>query len=161
MELDLIDGRQRLRLPLQAFQVLDPEVGDADRAGSALLMDPLEGAPGIEEAILGRDRPVDQVEVEAIQPEAVEALLESSQGRLVALLGVPQLGRDEDLVAGDVGGSDRRSHAALVAVRGGGIDVTVTRLQRLLDNPPGIVGGPLEDAEAELWDLDSVMNGHP
>ena len=66
---------------------------------AALLPDPFEGAPGVEVAVLARHRPVDQVEVDVVEAEPLEALLEGAQRRVVALLGVPELGGDEDLVA--------------------------------------------------------------
>ena len=56
---------------LQPLEVLDPEVGDADRACPALLVDPFEGTPGVEVAVLGRHRPVDQVEVDVVECRAV------------------------------------------------------------------------------------------
>ena len=122
---------------LQPLQVLDAEVGDADRAAAALALDPFEGAPGVEVALLGRQRPVDQVEVDVVEAEPAAALLEGLQGRVVALLRVPELGGDEDLLARDPGGGDRGADAGLVAVGGGGVDVAVAGRQRLLDRAPG------------------------
>ena len=107
VQLDLVDGRQLLGLALEPLEVLDAEVGDADRARVALLLDPFEGAPGVEVAVLARHRPVDQVEVDVVHPEPPQAALAGRQRRVVALLGVPQLGRDEDLLAGR--GRRRRS----------------------------------------------------
>ena len=51
-----------------------------------LLVDPFEGAPGVDEAVLARHRPVDQVEVDVVEAEPLEARLEGGQGRVVALL---------------------------------------------------------------------------
>ena len=92
-----------------------------------------------------------------VHPEPAEALLEGRQGRVVALLGVPELGGDEDLVAGDARGGDRRPDALLVAVGGGGVDVAVAGRERFLDHLLGLLGRDLEDAEPELGDLDAVV----
>ena len=46
--------------------------------------------------------------------------------------------------------------AALVAVGGGGVDVAVAGREGLLDRALGVVRRHLEDAEAELRDLDAV-----
>ena len=56
VQLDLVHGRPPLGLVLEPLQVLDAEVGDADRAGAAFLLDPFEGAPGVEEEVLGSAR---------------------------------------------------------------------------------------------------------
>ena len=42
---------------------------------------------------------MDQVEIDVVEPEPLEALVEGSQGAVVALALVSQLGGDEDLVA--------------------------------------------------------------
>src|SRR4051794_18827154 len=99
MQLDLVDGGDGVRLPFQPLEVLDPEVGDADRPRAALVADPLERLPGLDEAVLRRRRPVDQVEVEVLHAEPGEALFEGRQRRVEALLFVPELGRDEDILA--------------------------------------------------------------
>ena len=122
-----------------------------------LLVDALEGPPGIDEAVLARHRPVDQVEVDVVEPESLEARLEGGQGRVVALLRVPQLGGDEDVLAGQARGGERRADAGLVAVGGGGVDVAVAGVKRLLDDPLGVLGRDLEDAEPELGNLDAIV----
>ena len=101
VELDLVDRRQRLGLAGQPLEVLDAEVGDADRAGTALGVDPFEGAPGVEVEVPRGDRPVDQVEVDVLVSSRSIDFVEGGQGRVEALLGVPELGRDEDLLAGE------------------------------------------------------------
>ena len=121
------------------------------------LVDPLERLPGLDEEVLGRRRPVDQVEVDVLHPEPPEALLERLEGRVEALLAVPELGRDEDLLARQAGGGDRRPDPLLVAVGGGGVDVAVAGGERLLDHPLGVLRGHLEDPESELRDLDAVV----
>src|SRR6188474_1270868 len=148
MQLDLVDGRADPGLAFEPFQILDAEVGDSDRAGAAFFVDALEGAPGFDEAVLRRNWPVDQVEVDVVEAEPPEALLERGQGRVVALARVPQLGGDEDLLAGDPRRGYRRPDPALVAVRGGGVDVPVADCERLLDHPLGLLRWHLEDAEA-------------
>jgi hypothetical protein len=159
MQLDLVYRRQPLRLRPQPLEVLDAEVGDPERAGPPFLVDPFEGAPGLEIAVLAGHRPVDQVEVDAVEAEPLEAAVEGGQGGVVALLGVPQLGGDEDLVAGQPGGGDGGAHTGLVAVRGGGVDVAVAGLERLLDHLLRLLRRHLEDAEAQLRDLHAVMQG--
>jgi len=53
----------------------------------------------------------------------------------------PQLGRDEQILAGDAAGGDRPPDGFLVLVSGGGIEVTVTDGKRLGDRSLGVSGG--------------------
>ncbi len=140
-------------LGLQPLEVLDAEVGDADRARAPFLVDAFEGTPGVDEAVFARHRPVDQVEVDVVEAEAAETGLEGRQSRVVTLLGVPELGRDEDVLAGDARGRDRGADALLVAVGPGGVDVAVAGIERLFDHLLRVLGRHLEDAEPELGDL--------
>ena len=57
-----------------------------------------ERLPGLHVLAAIRRRPVDQVQVDVLEPEAIEALVERAQRLVVALVGVEQLGGDEDLV---------------------------------------------------------------
>jgi hypothetical protein len=50
-----------------------------------------ESTPGVDEATCGGHRPVDQVEVDVVEPEPLEARLEGGQCRVVALRGIPEL----------------------------------------------------------------------
>ena len=159
MELDLVHRRQPLGLVAQPLEILDAEVGDADRADAALVLDPFEGAPGVEEAVLGRHRPVDQVEVDMVEAEPLQALVEGGQGRVVPLLGVPELGGDEDLLARQPGGGESRAYSGLVAVGGGGVDMAIAARQRFFNRRLGVLGRDLENAKAELGDRHAIAEG--
>ena len=102
---------------------------------------------------------MDQIEVDVVHAEAAEALGKGLQRRVEAVIGVPELRRDEDLLARDIRARDRSPDALLVAVGGGGVDVAVADLERLPDDLLRIVRRNLEDAEAELRDLDPVVEG--
>jgi hypothetical protein len=99
---------------------------------------------------------VDQVQIEHVEAELLHAGVERPQRRVVALVGVPQLGGDEQLVARDVGGGDRLAHLGLVAVDRRGVDVAVAELERLRDRVRRVGRRDLEDTEAELRDRDAV-----
>ena len=138
VQLDLVDGRPGLGLGLQPFEILDAEVGDADRARAPLLVDPFEGAPGVDEAILARApasgsgrgrrgrgragrglprRPPGSCRSPAAEFQSLVVTKSSSRGRPEAAIA--------------------RADAFLVAVGGGGVDVAVAGLERLLDHAPG------------------------
>ena len=72
-----LDGRDLL----DAAQLLDVEVGDADVAHEALLLECGECAPAFFDVSVGY-RPVDLVEVDRIDAEALEARLGLAQDRV-------------------------------------------------------------------------------
>ena len=78
------------------------------------------------------------------------------QRLVVPLVGVPALGRDEDVLPVQAGLGDRLADRALVAVRRRGVDMAVADLERGRDGGPGLVLGHQEDAEADLRDLRAV-----
>ena len=97
--------------------------------GAAVVLQLDQRLPGLDVAVLGGQRPVDEVEVDVVEPEPVTALLEGAQRLVVAVRVVVQLGGDEDLVARQAGLGDRRADARLVAVHRGGVDVPVAGLE--------------------------------
>src|SRR5688572_30799496 len=107
-----------------------------------------------------RHRPVDEVEVQVVELQAVQALAKGALGPLVAMARVPALGGDEDLAAVQ----PRRAHGLpdprLVLVGGGGVDVAVPRIERLSHDLGRVVGRDLKDAEAELGDLNAARQGN-
>ena len=79
-------------------------------------------------------RPVDQVEVEiAIDAEPLEAGVERRQRLVVSLVGIPQFGDQEHVLAAHAGLGDRPADLALVAVDRGGVDMPVTRARAVAD----------------------------
>jgi hypothetical protein len=81
------------------------------------------------------------------------------QRLVVAVVGDPDLGLEEDVGAVEAGGADRVADLALVAVGGGGVDVAVAGVERCADGVARLVGRRLEDAEAESGQLDPVVEG--
>jgi len=91
-----------------------------DGADPALLEQALHGSPG---AVVIVERLVDEVEVDVIEAEAVQRSLEGSLGGVVAGVLHPQLGGDEQVVAGDAALGDGAPDRLLVLIGGGGVDV--------------------------------------
>src|SRR6478736_3401689 len=67
VELDLVHGRDDVRLVEQPLQVRHLEVGDPDGADPPVRVELLERAPGVHVAIFRGPGPVDQVEVDVVQ----------------------------------------------------------------------------------------------
>jgi hypothetical protein len=103
---------------------------------------------------------VDEEEVHVIEAEALQARVERGEGGVVSLVGVPDLGGDEQLVAGDAGLRDRRADLLLVVVEPGRVDVPVAGLERAGHGGVGLAGRDEEHAEAQLGDGHAVVQGH-
>ncbi len=104
MQLDLVEDGHDAGLADDAIQMFGVEIGYADRAGAALLLQAHEGLPGIHEQAAMRRRPVDEVEIDVIGAEAFQAFVESAQGGVEALPVVPELRGQEDLATVYAGG---------------------------------------------------------
>ena len=157
MNLDLVDDGCHLGLVEQPLQVRDQEVGDSDRAGSAIGVDFLERPPGLNVQVLGGDRPVDQIEVDVVLVEPAQALVECPQRRLVAVVMVGQLGGDEYLFTRDAAGNDGLANAGLVLVAGRGVDAPIPAIEGCQNRRDDLAVRNLKDPEAQLWHLDAVV----
>jgi hypothetical protein len=100
---------------------------------------------------------VDEVEVEVVQPQLVEAALERRPNPPGTLIGVPELGSDEQLLTGNARGSDCDPDAVLVAVKRRGVDAAIAGFQGRRHSRPRLVVPHLEDPEAELRHPDAVV----
>src|SRR4051812_6478256 len=134
VQLDLVDRRYHVGAVDQPAQVLRAEVRDADRARPAVGEERLGGLVRADRVVeVGRDRLVEQIEVDAVEAEPSQTGLEADLSGVVAVVADPQLGGDEDLVAVDAGAADALPHLALVVIGGGGVDQPVADAQRGLD----------------------------
>ena len=127
VELHLVDHRSDGRAGDDLIELVGVEVRDADRPGVAaraggLHPGPRPGGPA--------SRPVDEVEVDVVDPEPLDAV--GGLSERVAPAGV-ELRRDEHLVARDAALAQRSADARLVSVRLRGVDVAVPQLQGRAD----------------------------
>ena len=157
VQFDLVDRRYRVAPPFDAVEVLNQEVAHPDRHRLARCADLFEGLPALEVQVALRGRPVNQIQVDMIEPQLVETDVDRSKRCVVPLSVIPQLGRDEEFVARDSGCGDGPPDTLLVAVDRGGIDVAVADLERVGDNAFGVVRIDEEDSESKLWDAAAVV----
>ena len=103
---------------------------------------------------------MNQVEVNDVEAKQVKAFLERSNRRVGALIGVPQLGGDEKIVASETGCCNRATHTSFIFVDGGGVDVAVANLESFLDGGLSLIVFDLPDAKAHLRNNDAVIEGN-
>jgi hypothetical protein len=77
----------------------------------------------------------------------------------VALFAVAQLGGDEDILARNARGGNGSPDASLVSVGSGGVYVAVPGLERVFNDALCFFRRHLEHSEAELRDLNAVVEG--
>ncbi len=68
---------------------------------------------------------MDQVQVEVVDPEPLEAVLERAADAIAPVVGVPQLGRHEYVRALQLAAGDALGDPRFVVVRGGSVERAV------------------------------------
>ena len=81
---------------------------------------------------------MDQEKIEIIQAQLVHGFIKGTQGQVIAVVCIPQLGRDKEILPGHAAQADGFSHAFLVAVGLGGIDMCISGVDGA---PDGLNGG--------------------
>src|SRR5690606_38508829 len=147
VHLDLVHRRHDLVVDDQIHDAVRLVIADADGTDAAIAKHSLHRTPG---AVNVTERLMDQVEVEIVEPEALQGPLERGLRALLALVLDPQLGGDEDLLARDAAGPDRLADRFLVAIGRSRIYQPVTDRQRVRNAPLALLRvGNLEHTEPE------------
>src|SRR3954452_7340870 len=129
VKLDLVDGRYDVSPVEKARQVRDGEVRDSDGAHTPVVVQPLERLPRLDVSVALRRRPMNQVEVDDVETEQLLAVVERAQRRVVAMVGVPHLGGDEQLIAWDAAVTNGTANAFFVVVQRCRVDEAIAGVQ--------------------------------
>lgn len=162
VDLDLVDGGDDLAGGQEGVHVGGAEVGDTDGLDLAQTLGVLESAPRLVTLLVAVTGGVDQVEVEVVKAGLVEGVAESLEGGLVAVVGIPELGADEDLLSGGAGalqpGADGTTASLLVGVTGSRVDVTVAGVEGGGDGILSLLAvGGLVDTQGDLGDHVAIV----
>ncbi len=149
MQFDLVDHRCSETQVGHVGQLLGVEVGDADGPGVADLMGFQQPCPGVDISAVLLDRPVDEEEVDIVQPESGESGPAGVLRGLETLIRTRQRGGDVDLAARDRRPGDGPTHGFGAARRRAGVDQAVAGGQRGGDRGLGLLGRQLGDAETD------------
>src|SRR5450755_2816156 len=139
--------------------MLDLEVGDADRADATVGAELLQRLPRGDEvaAVQGRERPMDQEQVDVVEAQLAEGCLERAVSVVRPVVAVIELAGDEHLCSVQAGAAYGLPDAALVAVHLGGVDVPVAHLECGADRLCSFGGIDLKDAKPKLRDRMAVV----
>jgi hypothetical protein len=152
MHLDLVDGGGEEGQVDDVRQVLGGEVADPDGPGVADLLGLHDSAPGVDVFAVLLGGPVDEEEIEVIQPQPGQAGLAGVLRGLEALVGGGQLGGDVELLAGHAGGGDGPPDRLLVPVARGDVDQPVAGRQGGGDRGLRLRRREVRDAQTEHRD---------
>ena len=165
MQFDLVRvGAWQTRLE-ELLDVDLAEVAHADGACLALLAE-IDERPPLVDALVGCQGCVDEVEVDVVEPQALETGIQRRHCRLVGLgrhapgrVAGEQLGRDEQPVtteSGTQGGVHGSADTGLVPVDLGGVHMPVSRLQGRGDGVRCLAVADEIRAEADGREVDAV-----
>ena len=157
MQLDLVDDGNDAGLADDTLEMFGIEIRHADRTGTTLFPDSGESLPGLRIEAAMRRRPVNEVEVDVLGTELLQAALECTQRIVIALIGIPEFGGDEDVLAVEAGRADAFADTLFVVVAGSRIDMTIAGGDRRAHGGSGNILRRLPDAEADLRNGMSVM----
>ncbi len=128
MSLNLIDRRNDRSVPDQKVKLLRIEVGYADAPQASFFHEVFEGGPDLS---VVPHRPMDEHEIQIVQPHPLKGTFHVFLRPLVRRPGEAQFRGDENLVAGDAGFPDCRPHHRLVFIVLGGVQRTVSYAERI------------------------------
>jgi hypothetical protein len=147
----LVDRRHHGRALKQSFQMVGVEVADPDGADSPIrqqLFGGLVFSQGLFEC--PRHRPVQQVQVEVVEPELAHAGVEGAQRLVVGQIRDLELGGDKQIGARDPAPGDGLADLFLIAVAGRGVDQPVPDRDGGAHRSGRLVGSNRESAEARV-----------
>ena len=149
VQLDLVDVRGHAGGVDDPLGVLGLEVGQAHGAHQPGLHQVDQALEGVDVAVAPRVGPVDQEQVDLVNPEPLGAHVERVTGLAPAVPFGVELGGHEQLVAGRAARAHPAAHASLVSVGVGGVDEPVAEPDRLGHDPLGlaIAHGPRPQPE--------------
>jgi len=96
-------------------------------------------------------------QVDLVDTELGRAFLEAVKGLVVAVVADPDLGFNEDVIAGDAGAGESFADLLLVAVSGGSVDVPVAGRQGRVNSVAGLVRGGLKDTESDCRHFHAIV----
>ena len=172
MQFDLVDGRVFARFLMQPLKMLRQEIAHAERTHATLRAEFVERFPSLTGTPVERRRPMQHVHVHVVELQQAELAVERLARGIVPLFRIAQLRRHPQVLAiltlREPRVLQRASHARLVVVPRGAVDMTIAGFQRALDHGGNALVVDAQHAQADLRnqiavgkrDHRSVENSH-
>ncbi len=155
MMLDLVRHERRFGKFQGAGEKRSGKIGNADMAREPVALRTIQRPDaGLERH--RRVRPVDEQEVDLIEPERVQALLRGTAKIRRADVGPPHLGRHEDRIAGHAGGAQALADFPFVGIHGRGIEMAIAGFERCADETDALFALEGPGAEPDGGDLGAI-----
>ena len=155
MIFDLVARDRRLDLFDHLFQQCDVEVGHANRARAAFLLQ-LHQRLEHRGQIHVRRRPVHEIEIDPVKPELLQAGIESAAHRVGRQILVPDLGGNMKVLARHSGIGNRGPDGFLVAIHLRSVDVAIAERERTFHRRAAGVALHAIGAEAKARQVDTL-----
>ncbi len=149
MVFDLVAGDRCADLLHRLLHQLDREIGNAERADAAFVLEPHQRFEDRRQVHALR-RPMHQIEIDDIEPEFFLAGVEGALDGIGCQIFVPHLGGDMQIPTGNARSLDAGTHFGLIAIHFGGVDVAIAEPDGACHAGDATLARELESAEAEL-----------
>jgi hypothetical protein len=160
VQLDLVNRRHDPGLRYEPRELGIREIRDADLPGQAAAANDLQGSPGFHVQVAHGQRPVDEIEINGIQAEPAPARVEGLQRGSEPLVGAVQLGRDDQLIAGDPRFPYRPADPRFGAISRRGVQEPVPSVDGQPDRALSLIRRDAGRSEAEPGNGEAVTAHH-
>ena len=156
MKLDLVNGRNCLRFAKQLGQMSNGEIADANGTRFASFAEHFQHMPALNALPHGI---MNQIKIHIVHFELTQTRLERSLR--VAMIGIPQFGRDKNLLTGNTAFVYRGADALFIAVHRSRIDVPVPCFERCQDRSfTSDARTSLPHTQSKLRNLPAIVQGN-
>jgi hypothetical protein len=159
MQLDLIHGRNDAGGVDELGQHGLGEVRHPDRADEPTIARVDHAPPRVDVPADARVRPVDQLQVEVVEPEHAEGALDAVDRLLATVVAPRDLRCHEQIGAVDAAATHRFADLALVLVVDRRVEQAIAALDRLDDGGDAVLAPQVVGSEAQLGKCCSVVQG--
>lgn len=150
MKFDLVHRGDDIGFGEETLKVVRVEVTDPDRPHAGIGLKTLEIMPGVDAPVLLSGGPMDEVQVEDVEPERIHTVVECAECPVEPVVCVPDRRSYEELVPADARTTDSLADGFLVGVKGCCVDMAVSGVDGRCHNVRRDAGSHVVDTQSEL-----------
>src|SRR5699024_727399 len=157
VQFHLVDHRGDPTLFHDPFQMCRLEVAHPDRTHPPFGVQAFQGLPCLHVQVTVRQGPVDEIQIELVHTHTFTACVEGSEGGVVALVRVGELGGAAHLLTPHPRPAQSLTHPHVVSVGGSGVDTAITGFQGGHDRVDRHAIGNLPHPQSQLGHAQPVV----